>query len=461
MAIREYYGLTGRLTEPTVEHSPAIQVDGSLAGALEASGFVNGVDHTYFAVFSGGAYEIVKVIAVDATVLTVERGQTDEGSFPFPVGAEVQYVVTAQSVIEQLGPVETDVQISGAGIAGVMESDPNVFEVNVPVPEFEGENGIEIYGTYPQMRFSYTTPEGNCCGGGGSAGGGDGITEILGEGLVTAFVNGDIGTVRVTPPVFTAGANISVTGAWPNYTISATAGSGTVASVGVGAGLTLTGSPSVNPTISITNTGVEAGTYGGVNINARGQITTVPAGFNPISAVVEGTNVDVNRTGASVTISVPNAAVGAAGAVELADETDPFDPNDNTTAATPALVAVAMAAEQSQLLGDSSFSAETAAEYTNPIGTTTQALVLAAGETALVIAEVAALNTLTPTDPPNFGMAVFTSAGLLHGNRKFHQSQQQMSFVIEGPFNNTVTLTTTDLSTDATLLSHSMSVLVL
>ena len=463
MIVKEYYGLTGRLTAGIDDSTTIIYVSPSLSGAIAASGFIPTVNTSYFAIRSGGRSEVVRVIGVVGDALEVIRHQSGTAADAFPLGAVVEYIVTADGIIQMIATTPNNVTIAGQGLLSVTEGSPNQFTLNVPIPMFTGENGIDVLGTYPNIRFAYTPAEGNCCGGGTTEGGiGDGITDIVGEGLVTAFINGSQATVRVTAPTFNSGSNILVTGAWPSYTISATAGSGTVASVGVGAGLTLTGSPSVNPVLSITSTGVAAGTYGGVGINARGQITNVPAGFNPVSVIAAGSNVTVSRVSDTATISVADADVGVKGVVELADETDPFNPSDNTSAATPAVVALGLAT----IVGVTSFSAvsysaESFATYTTPVGGSSVALSLLAGEKALVCMNIIVLDTVTPTTPVAYGAGVFNSTAIVQAGKIMTQSSQSMNFILNGPFADTLNIVTTALPGGSAVSSYSLSVLKL
>src|SRR5690606_34664468 len=111
-------------------------------------------------------------------------------------------------------------------------------------------------------------------------------------------------------PVFTGQNGVEVTGDWPNFVLdySGAVGNGTVTSVAVGEGLTLTGNPNVAPNISITNTGVAAGDYAGLVITPTGQIEEIPAGFAPISEIEFTDDVGtIVRIGGKATVTMAAA----------------------------------------------------------------------------------------------------------------------------------------------------------
>lgn len=458
MTIREYYGVSGTLQGSISAATAVLPVSSALSGAIAAT-FVNGVDSTYFSLRTGNFYELVKVTNVAGNNLTVLRGQLGTVAQVFPIGTELKYEVTSAALLALVGVIPNTVNIQGTGLAQVSSPVLNTFDINVPAPVFLGDDRISVLGTYPNLQFTYTQEQNDCCdtetGATGQA-----ITNVVGEGLVVAFVNGEDAIVRVTPPVFTSGANISVTGAWPNYTISATAGSGTVASVNAGAGLSLTGSPTVNPTLLIANTGVIAGTYGGVGINVRGQITVVPPTFNPVSIVVAGAGLGYARVGDQVTLTPVVGNIGVKGIVEFADHTDPFNPLDASTAATPAVVALALnSLVTASVAGVNSYTGESDASYTNTISGSTVPLVLASGEKALISAEVVMVDGTTPLTPVSFGIAVFSNApAKLKSNRTINQSLQNMQFVLDGPFSGSVTILTTAIPGGSTITTYSLNV---
>lgn len=459
--IREYYGLKGVLTIGVGSGMLNLFVNPEFSGAIAVSGFVSGVDEAYFSLSSGSYTEVVKVIGIAGDVLIVDRAQVGTVAQAFPAGAAIEYVVTSAAIIEQIGAISTDVNITGSGTATVTEGTTNNFNIDVPLITLEGEGRISVLGSYPDYKIAYTPPETDCCGENGESSG-DAIVSLQGEGIAVAYTNGSVGIVRVPPPVFTAGPNISIVGSWPNYTIGATAGSGSVTSVTAGSGLSLTGTATVNPTLSIANTGVVAGVYGGVNINSRGQIAAVPATFNPVSIITAGGSgyINISRVGDAVTVDVDEGAIGAKGVVEFADHTDPFDGLIDDQAATPAYINMAL---QTLVLptvaGTSSFTSEADSAYTNTISGSATPISLDAGEKAIVVAQVTMLDGTGPATPVPFGLAVFTASAVkLKGNKTVTQCQQGLSFVVEGPLTTSISIATTAIPAGASVVSYSLGV---
>lgn len=457
MAAKAYYGLVGKLANTLDSVGNTLVVDPN--AAIRLSDFVNGTDETWLILRSGPVSEVVRVTAVNGTYLTADRGQEGTLAQPFPAGSEIAYILTTTAVLQEVGTVlptqislEPDEPLLTLTLVG-----PNNYLLGSNTPSIVGVGTIDVMGEWPNLEISYTPPADACCGG-GSSGGGSGDIQLYGDGIVetTDFGGGSWG-IYAPAVQLSSGAGISVSGTFPNFTISATS-TGGVSSVAAGAGLQLTGSPTVNPTLSMANTGVVPGDYGGFVINARGQITAVPAGFNPISSIVAEGALNMSRAGGVVTLTVDDAGVGVPGVVALADSTA-YDPDDDTNAITPAGVATALETLiTANVNGNSAYIGDADGEYTNVISGATAAISLEAGQKGLVIAEVTVIDPGAPTVPPVYGIGVFNSLpARVQSNRKIPQCQQSMSFVIEGPINTSFSLITTDLGS-ATLVSYSMSV---
>lgn len=462
MTTLAYYGARGFLAANIDSLATALTVTSDLSDALAVS-FVNGTDVTYLSLRAGAVAEVVKVLDVTGNTLLVERGPT---AYPFPAGTEIEYVVTARAVLDEIA--ESGVyplpSLTGNGLVEVNNNGNNSADIYVPWPDFEGRDGIHIQGSWPNIRFGYSPPENDCCGPGGGGGGEGGSFDIELGGILGGYSTGNGYYINLSAPNFYGNNGITVSGEWPYYTLSLDAGgggagSGTVTSVSAASGLQITGNPNVNPTVSMQNTGVVAGDYAGFVINPRGQITQIPPSFNPISGitVTDGT-LSVTRTGGNVTLAVTPAAVGQRGAVELADESDPFDPADASRAATPALVALALdTVGKSTVAGAAAYLGEPDNAYSNVISGSATPIELAAGEKAIVHAECTVLDGGTPTNIPTYGIGVFSTVPTrVQSNRETPQAQQSMSFVVSGPLNSTLALATTALGAGVNVVSWSL-----
>jgi hypothetical protein len=256
----------------------------------------------------------------------------------------------------------------------------------------------------------------------------------------------------------------AVTGVWPNFTIYSApggGGGGGVSIVTVSDGLSLTGNPAVNPTISITNTGVTAGDYSGFVVNARGQITSLPVGFNPISSIVVPDGATVARVGGVVTITFDSADVGVRGLVALADESAPLDSSDVQTAVTPALLAAQLGgASGSDVAGSGTGEAD--ATYTNALSSTAINLTLAAGERAILMGEVQVLDGTSPLAPVAYGVAVFdASANKKYATKICTQSSQSILGMMTGPFTGILHIQTSALPGGSTLQSAHLAAIII
>lgn len=462
MAVKTYYGLTGTTKNALDASSTYVQVSPTFAGTLLAAGFINGEDETYLIINSSGISEIVKVTDINGVVLTIEREQSQTSAVPHPLGATIAFILTSEAVAQNV-PTNIVIESANPPLLDVSEAD-GVFTLNPARPVIEGQNGIEVLGNWPYLTITKTEAEGNCCGDSSGGGSGGAITDVQGEGIAQVYVNDDIAMVSVQAPSFGSDGSVNIDGTWPYYTFSVngSGGGGSVVSVGAGAGLGLTGAPTTNPSLYILNTGVIPGMYGRVQINSRGQFISVPADFAPISEIAAGTGISVNRVDDTVTVTAQDGSVGVRGALALADDGEDFDPTDDINAISPAYLDMVLSGISKVAVTSVSYTlAEMFADYSNAIGGTAQSLVLAAGQKALIIAEATMLNTTTPATPVNFGIGVLSASAVVGGNKKMTQSQQSLSFLVNGPFNDTLALATTAIPSGSTVISYGLTVMVL
>lgn len=453
MALKRIVHRTGFIGAPISDAATILLVDKPFLDIVAATmDFVAG-DYFYMTIEEDDLLEEVKVTSQGSNYLVIERSATPHS---FSMAAVYNTDMTAAEVEERaagLAPV-TPISITGAGIADVQDLGGGNFSVTVPQPVLSGDNGIEVTTAFPNYGISIDTASG-CCGDGEE--GSTGSFVFIGAGIADVDTAGNEVTINVPSPNFT-GEGVAITGVWPNllFAVESIAG-GTVTSVGTGAGLSQTGNPNVNPVLYISNTGVVPGTYGGITVNARGQITEMPEVFDPISVLTGDNGIQVNRTGGDAQVVGIDAAVGIKGVVELADADVPIDPDDESTAITPKMLAAVVSdLATTEFMGGATYAGEPDVDYTEVVATAGVTLDLAIGEKAFVIAELTVRETSVSTIP-QYAMAVFAAgSGLrMHANKKQEATQQVMHFLVNGPFNDTLLVKTTALGT-ATVVSHSL-----
>jgi hypothetical protein len=458
MAYKNAYGIAGTLAAPLPASLTATvaQFDVGTAALLRSK--LAAGDWTFLLV-GGNATAEVLLVNYSATVNFVVVRQQDGSTLnAHVVGDPVVFSLTAAAVAAEVTPpTQTP---TATGIIAVNLANPLAPAFSVVAPNFTG-TGLSIQGTWPDYVFALTANDTNCCG--GSSGSSTSLS-IFGAGLATVVQTTSTATITVAPPTFTSSnATITITGTWPNinFTAAAGGGSGTVTSVVAGAGIVITGTPSATPVVNLLATGVTAGTYGSLVVNAFGQLVSVDPAFNPPSIIAATAPVNVVNAGHTVTISVAAAAEGTAGIVALAAAGSPLNPADHTTAVNPALLASVIAGLASPTVaGFTNYSGEATGAYSNIISGAAVTINLPSGVKALVRASVTMVNTSTPASPVQFGIAVFNNTGptLLQGNRSITQSSQTMEIILVGPITSALTLVSTAVPAGAAVVSSALTI---
>lgn len=416
-------------------------------------------DYFYLSISEGVNYEEIKVTNKGVNYLVVTRAQGGTTAKNFTVLAAYSTALNKAGVLDiSLGntPVAGFV-VTADGQATVDESPAGTFNVHVPNITIQGLAGLEVskIGQTYQLGISADLL---CSGGDGSGSTSD--ISIIGAGIAAVSLSAGVYTINVPAPVFT-GVGVSVTGTWPNLTITGGggAGGGTVTSVGAGSGLSITGGPTVNPTVNLNNTLPGVVSTDDIDFNAKGQATRIDPEYNPISILTPTAPLSVSRALGNVTISVVESAEGVVGVVALADSAAPLNPTDATTAVTPKLLSSVISdLAGGSITGGQSYSGEADASYTNTVPTTAVTLDLASGEKAVVIANITVQDPIAPATAQQYGMAVFSSSGSarLQSNKSITQNSQTMIFVLTGPFTDALVLKTTALTGTVAVASQSL-----
>lgn len=451
IAVQLFQSNTASLLSPstTVMKLPAAAA-AQLLAAIGASG-----NFTTFSLSNGVVSEIVYATGVSGVNVTIQRAQEGTTAQTFSAGTIVRFVWTEVSIQDIASGGSTGISITGGGQATVTGG-PFNWNITVPAGNLSAGTGISVTGTWPNITITNTSP----------GGGGGGITTITGSGqaIVTAITGGF--NVNVPTPTLSAGAGIAISGTWPALTITnsapAVGGTGTVTSVAAGSGIAITGDPTVNPTISLSPSGVTAGTYGGIAVDTFGRVTNITAGLITSVTSLNTSLVVGTPTLGSVTLNIIDSTTAAKGIIQKAVNTAAASSNaaDTTTCVTPSGVAAVLAAQTPvTIIGDTANIPLASSAYTTSLIISSTALNLVAGKTALVTVTCEMQDSVVPTNIPNFGIGLFSGATFLDGiSDNVPSAVRTLTVKIVGPFTGVVRAATTAPAGTFTVQSKSITV---
>jgi len=412
-------------------------------------------NYTTINITDGVNLEIMFILGVDAGAVTVERAQEGTTAVPLAQGATFRFVWTETSILA-IAPGGT-VTLTGSGAAAVTGGP--AYNVNVPLITLNAGTGIGVSGGPSTYTISNLAPAGAT----GATGPAGPSTVVTASGIASASTISGGYNVAVSSPAFVAGSGLSISGTWPNITFTNTqtqGGTGTVTNLVAGTGITISGgTPTINPTVSITPTGVTPGTYGGIQVNAGGQITAIASGFvTNISTSTTGMTIATPTVG-NYTVNVASATTGGQGLVQLAAATSggSNDPSDATKAVSPAgvnAVINSLSFNPASFSVAGSQSALSSGSYTTAISGMPIPIAVASGKSALIDIYVEVWDPSNPTVTPTFAIGLFNGASLLAGVGNVPGFIRNLKYLVVGPLTTTLGVSTTTLTGTNTLGSY-------
>lgn len=403
--------LSGLTAAPIQPSTVTLSIDPGLAAAL-ALALQGG--YTYAELSFDDVTEFVRVSNVVGATVSIVRARDGTTAMAFPAGAmlSVELIPSAiEAIIVQANLAPTVVssihpalQVLGSGPAFTLNLDTAMLALPPPASD-PIASGLSV-----------------------DAGG---IVQVVVDSDGLSF------TVSVQEPLFSGDSNISVSGSWPLYNLSFTGAPGnpgTVEQIAAGTGLTVTGSPTVSPTLELTNTAVVAGDYAGSQIDSKGRTTGMPVPPGPTSGpicelLVAGTPhavaaVSLERTagaGWRTTLDIARASTAqdGFGLIKLASPSVSHsnDPANEIDAVSPAGLNAALAAFAPKVSGAfNGFSVgEPPAAYSVVGAVASGALV--AGERYIIMGFAAFHDSVTPSGEPEVAVALFVNNTLAAGTR--------------------------------------------
>lgn len=189
-----------------------------------------------------GSYFLEVSIDVNGANSYVSLGTQELASVPYALYAQSVPVTFTNNtltvgnksvVITQTIASTPNTTITVSGLGTVTSVGTNTFDINIPSPNFTGQGSTTVSGVYPNYTINTQS---------------SGAPNIAGAGISTVTSSGNNFTVDVQAPSFSGVGSTSVSGAYPNYTISTPAA---VSNTLVGSGIAVV-SPSIGNNFTVT-----------------------------------------------------------------------------------------------------------------------------------------------------------------------------------------------------------------
>jgi hypothetical protein len=400
--------------------------------------------YTAVSVTDGVGYEVMNIVSVTAGAADVVRGQDGTVAVPLAAGSQVRFVWTTAGI----GDVAPGGAITLTGSGGTTVTGGPNYNVNSPAWTFTAGAGMDVsFGPGPfdvlisqtsiGTPFTFT---------------GTGIAEVTG-GPYNFNIN-------VDGVILTAGTGISISGTYPAFTINSTivpGAPGTVLNLVAGPGITISGStPTINPTVGLTPTGPGAGTYGGISLNAYGQVTGFTGSLiSSVTTTTSGLTLG-GPTNGLLTIDIRSADSTHQGLVQLAPNTTAGsrDSANNTQAVTPAgldtvldALELGLTVDTLSVVGNQNALSPTA--YTNPISGFVIPVIVVSGRFAVIDLYVEMYDPLSLSTIQTFGVGLFDATGvtLLAGvSNTIASNIRHLKYRVTGPLSGNLVVKTTPLA---------------
>lgn len=155
------HGLRGSLAVALTDSATTMSVDDASLCLLRA--IVKDDNYTYLLIRAGYNYEIVKMSGFVGTALDITRAQDGTTAQAFPVGTEVDFVLSSSAIEDIISDkLLGQVNITGEGEITVTKNGPNDYTISAPKINITSDSDkILVGGEYP--NFVISAPLLNCC----------------------------------------------------------------------------------------------------------------------------------------------------------------------------------------------------------------------------------------------------------------------------------------------------------